>query len=347
MQLRVLALLAYFLSTVPLFFEIYRSAAFNTVQRDDYATYLLYLLGQGGWVPAAPFAYRILSVAAAMPFYYVLPLYRFTRLPETDPMYLRATEALSFVSYLSMILTVIVVYRIARTQFRASPPASAMAGIFALFLSNFVSAVGVDPFAIFTISLLVLWLPKPVLFGVLILLSAGINEKVVCLFATVLLVRGIACRLNRTPFPYYRQLGAAWLSIGGYVLFRMAFRVPDPEGQTNPALFMPHLQSTLNMAWSFKGLILTGIPLFVLGSLIVLARRSDRFWLADVSGLLVMVCLALLADVRHNIGRVAMFSYPLYLPAAAVFIDTVLLGSLSRSRSYPRTMYGDEGSDMK
>jgi len=329
MTLRLLALPIYFLLTLPLFFDIYRAAAFNTVHRDDYAPYLLLLLGHGGIPPGAPVAYRVLSVAVATPFYYLLPLYTFSRLPKTDAIYLRATEALSFVSYLSILLTAIVIYRIARNQFRASPSASAIAGLLSFFLSNFISTVGVDPFAILTISLLVLWLARLPLFGPLILLSVGINEKVVCLFATVLLVRMIASRLNRVPFSYYRQLVVAWLAVGGYVLVRTIFRVPDAQAQTNPGLFWVHLRATLTYIATAKGLILCALPILLLVFLIALARRSERFWVVDASGLLILVCLALLADVKYNIGRVAMYSYPLYLPAAAVFIDTVLRGSVS------------------
>ena len=333
MILRLLALPIYFLITLPLFFEIYRSAAFNTVHRDDYAPYLLRLLGHGGIPPGAPVAYRVLSVLVATPFYYLLPFYNFSRLPTMEASYLRATEALSFVSYLSILLTAIVIYRIARNQFRASHSASAIAGLLSFFLSNFTSMVGVDPFAILVISLLVLWLPRLSLFAPLVLLSVGINEKIVCLFATVLLARWVACRLYRIPFSYYRQFVAAWLAVGGYALVRTIFRIPDAAEQTNLSLLLAHSRSTLTYIATAKGLILCALPILVLVLLIALARRSERFWVVDASGVLILVCLAVLADVKYNIGRVAMYSYPLYLPATTGFIDSVLRRGVSSNKS--------------
>ena len=44
-----------------------------------------------------------------------------------------------------------------------------------------------------------------------------------------------------------------------------------------------------------------------------------------------LLILALLADVAYNVGRVVMYSYPLYLPVAAVFLDEVLETAEPRS----------------
>lgn len=80
--LPALIALAFVLSTVPAFFAIYRDAAFQTLPRDDYAPHLLALVGERGTPPARqptllggnPMGYRMLSVAAAIPFYELLPL---------------------------------------------------------------------------------------------------------------------------------------------------------------------------------------------------------------------------------------------------------------------------------
>ena len=74
---------------------------FNTVPRDDYAPFVLWLLQQKEDVlPKSPYVYRILSVAAAVPFDLVLPLLRFSRLPASVPAdYVRATAALAALAY--------------------------------------------------------------------------------------------------------------------------------------------------------------------------------------------------------------------------------------------------------
>jgi len=69
--------------TLPIFFEIYRGAAFATGPRDDYAPQMLALLGITGDPPLrltgtldqAPFGYRALSTAVAIPFYFFMPAY--------------------------------------------------------------------------------------------------------------------------------------------------------------------------------------------------------------------------------------------------------------------------------
>ncbi len=92
------------LVSVPVYFSDYRAAAFNIFPRDDYSPYLLAMTGETGdgpnrqaeLFPSAPMAHRPLSVAAALPFYYVLPYYAFTNIEAPDEPYLRATAALAF-----------------------------------------------------------------------------------------------------------------------------------------------------------------------------------------------------------------------------------------------------------
>src|SRR5262249_38315168 len=145
----VLLPIALFLSTVPIFFAIYRTAAFDTVSRDDYAPYLLFLVGEGGQAPASPFGYRILSVAAAIPFYHLMPVYTFKNLGHVDMTALRAAQALSMASYLSIVLTSFVVYKLARDRSGPSPVASLSVCLLAiLLLTDLVGFTGRDGLAI-------------------------------------------------------------------------------------------------------------------------------------------------------------------------------------------------------
>ena len=107
-RLLLLALLV--LCTYWIFIDIFRMNAFNTVPRDDYSPYLLYILGEeGGRVLGAPFAYRIFSVAAAVPFYYVLPYFEFSQLEDVNVTYMRAVEALAMASYVAMLISCVVI----------------------------------------------------------------------------------------------------------------------------------------------------------------------------------------------------------------------------------------------
>jgi hypothetical protein len=323
----IIGLLALVLATSPVFFDIYRTAAFNTIPRDDYAPYLLYLVGQGGNMPGAPFAYRIASVAVAIPFYYILPIYAFANLQNIDTPYLRATQALSFSSYLWLVLTPVVIYTIARKQHCATRASSLIVALLTFFLGGFISKVGVDPFAIFIISLLILWLKKPLLFVPLVFVSMGINEKIPVVFATLLTFRLITSGMRRCRFTLFAQLLFSYLAVSGYLAAVFFLKVPGSETYTDPALFLTHLQSSLIFTLSPKGLVLNILPVLILLLIVVLAiryRQQTSFQVSDVSSLFVLLTLALIADVAYNVGRVVMYSYPLYLPAVSGFIKKVL-----------------------
>jgi hypothetical protein len=111
----------------PVFFSIYRESVFQITPRDGYAPMLQWIVGQGG--AHAPMGYRILSVAAATPLYFVLPPFSFSRLGPVDPAYLKATAALTAVSFLCMVGFAGVVYHIARSQYRTSAQAAALTGV--------------------------------------------------------------------------------------------------------------------------------------------------------------------------------------------------------------------------
>lgn len=319
--------LALMLATVPMFFEIYRTAAFNTAPRDDYAPYLLTLLRIENKMPNAPFAYRPISVAVAIPFYYVLPLYTFTNLTVVDVPYLKATQALCFCSYLSIVLTAVVIYCICKRQFHATEITAFIAGAATFFLDNLIGKHGIDPFVILIICLLILWMNRPLVFALLVFVSIGVNEKIPLIFATVLAFRFLNSMARKHRFAQLLQLCASCLAVAGYFAVTHLLKLPDKDKQTNPALFLAHIQDTLHMTLSLKGLVLNALPACVLVLVVVLAvrfRRQSGFVVSDLSALFLLLMLGLLADVGYNVGRVLMHSYPLYLPAAACLLDDVL-----------------------
>lgn len=325
--LTMIGLLLIVLATVPIFFDIYRTAAFNTVPHDDYASYLLVLVGEGNKWPGAPFVYRILSVCVAIPFYYILPLYTFSHLQNANPIYLRAVMALSFSSYVWITLTPIVIYLTSWKKYHATKHSALIVAFSTFLMSGFVSKVGVDPFAIFIISVLIFNLNKKLFFALLIILSIGINEKIPIIFAVILTFRLMAAALQKRKFAFYVQLLFSYLAIIGYILIVFFFRIPGNENQTNPFLFLMHLQSSIIYSSSLKGIVLNVLPILVLLLAIILAvkyRDINDFQVADIAGLFVLVVLAMIADVVYNIGRIAMYSYPLYIPAIGAYIDNVL-----------------------
>ena len=327
-KLSLLASVLLLLATYPIFFDAYRTAAFKAVPYDDYAPYLLAVLGKGGELPGAPFVYRVFSVAVASPFYYLLPVYSFTNLHGVDLQYLRATQAITFVSYLALLLNAVVIYILARMNHAASRASALIVAMLSIFcFGSFISKIGVDSLAILMVSLLLLVSPRKSLFIPLMLLSIGVNEKIPLLFLSVFCARYLWLATHRKPFQHWGQLTVSMFAVVIYFFAVWYFKFPGNEAQTNPGAFGKAVASSLSVSFSLKGLVLNVLPMTLLSIFVWMAARErvfNNFELIDISGVLVLMGLAVLAGVVFNIGRVVMYSYPLYLPAAAYFIDRVL-----------------------
>lgn len=263
----------------------------------------------------------------AIPFYYVLPVFTFTNLPNTDLAYQRANEALSMVSYISLVFIALVIYAIARKQYAATGSSSVIVALMTFFLGGFIAQTGVDPFAILIISVLALWWKKPAIFVPLILISVGINEKIPVIFATMFGFRLVTSVFQRRKYVFHLQLLSSCLAVAAYFLITFILKVPGNESQTDSALFLTHLHASLLHSLTFRGFFLNILPMLVLlliVGLAIKAKRTDYFEISDVSCLIVLLIFAMLADVVYNIGRIVMYCYPLYLPAASLYLDEVL-----------------------
>jgi len=314
-----------FLLSIPLFFEIYRAAAFNTAPRDDYGPYLQRLVGQGGEFPGAPMNYRLLSVLAAVPFYFLMPTYSFSNLANIDPHYLRATEALAAVSYLSLLASAGVIFLICQKKLGATTKSSLVVALLSVFFSAFISQVGVDPIAIFVISLLLYLIDRPWLFSALLLLSVGINEKIVFLFAIIFALRLIFERDRTTVV----RFGVAAVAAVGYFAIRLVVNAPGWESQMAPSSYLPTFVSMIPYMFSFKGLVTNLMPTLVIAALALLDLHTvnrlhidSPVWRRSDSLVFVVVLMMGMAiNIQYTVGRLVMFTYPLYLPMLSRRID--------------------------
>ena len=347
----MLALLgiALLLTTVPSFFDIYRGAAFKVAPRDDYAPSLLAMVGESASVDRptlfakAPFGYRVLSVAVAIPFFHVLPYYPFSNLEQPDKAYLRATAALSMVSYLSMLLTGVTIYCIARRVMRRSTAASLLAALLSVGAFQFLSLGGVDPLAVLVISLLILFLDKPAIFVPVIIASAAVNEKIVVVFTVALAGRLLVWLVQRSQrFPYWPQAVSTCVAVAAYAAMRQFARLPGNEAHTNLGTWLEQATATIALSLSLKGFIQNGVPLMVVAILLVVAYGvwREHAPIAHFSPLDLMVAPALLLvasiiGAQFTVGRAVMHSFPFYLPLLAfVFDDHLFAGSLE-SEGHP------------
>ena len=214
-----------------IFINIYRINAFDIVPHDDYAPYLLYILGEeGGRHLGAPLVYRIFSVAVAVPFYYVLPFFEFSRLENVNVTYLRAVEALAMVSYISMLLSCAVIYLITSRRLNAPRSTGIIASLAALLLFQFSAGSGVDPTGILLVCLLVYYSRNAVVFGLLIIMSAGFNEKIALVFSMLMVSRVLFGRDKR--FVKY-----AILSVLAFVLYLSARAMLNISGNEHQMQF--------------------------------------------------------------------------------------------------------------
>ena len=336
----------------PLFFSIYRESVFQTTPRDDYAPMLQSIVGQGGDYPGAPMGYRVLSVSAAAPLYFVLPPVSFSQLGPVDPAYLKATEALTAVSFLCMVGFAGVMYHIARSHYRASVQAAAITGVLGFLLTSYTQQSAIDPLGLLLVAILVVLLPRPALFAVAVLISAAFNEKVPLVLSALLVARCVHSYIkdHKTPlhYPARVQLVAALVALLGYQIATMAIGLPGAVEGFHLARAWSLASAEIRAAFTLKGLALDLVPVAIIVLLGVWAAREPPRseglhhggW-ADVWVIPALLFTALAANVRfmqevqYNFGRISMYALGLYLPAIAVLVDRLWGGAESPT---PKTM---------
>jgi hypothetical protein len=301
-------------------------AAFQTVPRDDYAPYLLWLADRGGSMPGSPMCYRILSVAAALPFFWTVPAYRFSELVNPDLGYLRATQSLALVSWFALVGVSLVVFRIARDRFQASR-ASALAAFLALPLyASYVSLTGVDPLAMLFIASGYYWLHTTWIFVPLLLISAFINEKVALVFTLLLGARILADRHSFLR-KHRAQVIACGVALASYMVTRQWLAIPGNEKQMQPGEYLNSARQLLELTFTMKGLVQNIFPSALCLAAFALVRRY-RETAANLQGAaydivvpIGLIAIGVVINVTYTLGRLVMHALPLVLPAACVVID--------------------------
>jgi hypothetical protein len=332
------------LVSVPVYFSDYRAAASNIFPRDDYSPYLLAMTGETGdgpnrqaeLFPSAPMAHRPLSVAAALPFYYVLPYYAFSNIEAPDEPYLRATAALAFLGWICMLLTALVIYATARRRYQCSSGASLLAALAALLLFNFFDLAGIDALALLLVAILIYFIDRPAVIVPMVLVAAVINEKVV-MIALVLyagrLLESLVKRRSFSAYAYWPQLLASAFAFLGYIVFRTVM-LPRPGygHQLDPSTWLDTAMDTVTLSLSLKGALTNGVPLAAMAVLVViaylmaplLAATNASFRRVDVLAALALLATAAFIGTEFTVGRLVLHAFPVYLAVLAVGVDKSL-----------------------
>ncbi len=304
----------------PLFWAVYRVMIFNTVPRDDYAPFLLWLLGQkGGVLPESPYVYRILSMAAAVPFDLAMPLLRFSRLPASVPAdYVRATAALAALAYTAAVGAAFVAARLARSLGLA-PGEALFAGALLFVLCWSAQIYGIDPLAILCVAVLVSLLRNRRLFVPGVLASILVNEKICMVLVLWLAIRWVLCAEDRAPLGV--PLLASLAALAAYLAMVLLVHVPGHSYQLRPADYLGTIRANLAVQVSARGVMLNLVPILVLVGVAVAgwpAGSMGPFRRVDILVIPALVLLGLMVTHKFQIGRLVMHAAPLFVvPAAA------------------------------
>lgn len=327
----------------PVFFTIVRLMVFNTVPRDDYAPFLLWLTGApGGAFPGSPYGYRILSVVAAAPFYYALPGLHLTNLPPAlAAPYVRATTAIAGLEYVSLLAAGVVAYRTARDRVLLPRREAVLAGAMLALSILYSQFFAIDAFAILLVATCVYLLPRPLGFAALVLPATFANEKVIIVLAMWLTLRCMTSAADR------RRFGAQWLTaLAAAALYVGALRFlhfPGNAYQLEPAGYLATLWTNVEASVSVRGLFLNVLPVVVMLTAAALGWRhagSQRFdGLFRPIDLLVipgLVVVALVLTQFFQTGRIVAHAAPLFvIPVAAAIGRWMDGGSAVRADRSP------------
>jgi hypothetical protein len=319
-----LSQLGYFLSLAllfhPFFIIIFRLMAFDTVPRDDYARYLLWLLHEpGAAFPGSLYGYRILSVLAAAPFYYLLPWLPLTNLPASlEPTYLKATAALAMVSYLAMIAGAMMAYRLVVDRFARPPLEGVFAAAFILLCESYAAFFGIDPLAFLLIVGALYVIDRIWVFAAIMAASILFNEKVLIVFAIWVAFRFVLCPAER-PF-FGQRLMVVGAAVAAYVAMLAIVRLEGHSEQLDANAYIPSLlQNVVATVTTPRGLILNILPCVLLAGAVWWSwlqldrRRIGAYAPLDLLVIPAVVVVTLVLTQFYQVGRIVMHAAPLFI----------------------------------
>lgn len=321
---RIAAFLALVILLHPFFFVIFRLMAFETLPRDSYEAYLLWIAGApGGELPGSPFGYRLFSVVMAWPIFSVLPPIRLSQMAAVDEFQLRATGAMAALSYLTTLAASVTAYAIAVDKCRLSRLKGVVAGALMFALVWYTGIATLDPITILVIAVGIYVVDRPWLFAALMLVSVGINEKVGFVLGAWLVARWLFVPTDRPRLGV--QAATTVAALGIYVALVALIRLPGNEYQLDPARYLATAAENIAAYATPRGVMLNVVPTVVLAAIALLSwrfagRRTAEALFRPIDALAIPALLlaALILTHLYQGGRIAMLTAPLFVvPAAA------------------------------
>jgi len=302
----------------PVFFFIYRLSIFNTVPRDDYAHFLLWTVGHAeGVLPDSPYAYRVLSMVLAIPFYWVLPGLGLTNMPEAlSPAYVRATAALSALAFVAWIAGALLIHFIAVARCGMSRRDGALAAALMLAVGLFGQIAAIDTLTFALVALGIALADRRGWFIAFVLISVVLNEKIALVLAIWLTVRCVLNREDRRAL--LPQWGAALVALAVYVALIRIVAVPGNSYQIDPGNYVATVFENLRAYASLRGMILNVVPVAILLAIAGFGGRAagrmqgGLFSRLDILVIPILIVVALVLTQLFQAGRIVMHAAPLF-----------------------------------
>ncbi len=321
------------LLTFPFYITAYRISVADLVPIDDYRQIVESL--QNGHLKGftAPFGYRILTPLLSIPLTRITPPL-FSRISLTASQeWVQATFALCTVSYIFFVLTTLVLFAYLRDI--RIPIWGIISALCIFWLSpaheTYLYPL-TDASAIFFVSVLHWAYEKNYrtmfFFGSML----GVAAKEI-----TIIVAGLTLIFHLCWWPKRRPRALSYLfllfpSVFVYLGARVLLRFPGNEAQQYvweyPGRFLKLPQFVFNL----RGLLLNVYPLWPIAFAMLIfiivesqspGTRSDIFHWSNLGVTCSLIILAIVLDVRYNIGRIAFFSFPLFTPVIGWWIPQI------------------------
>jgi len=311
----------YFLSLLlflPLLFIIIRLTIFETLPFDSYYLFVLSLGGvTEGFEWFSPTGYRWGYIIPSYLLYEYLPLIPLSKYDlESSLEKIKALQALAVVSFVSLHLffnmTVWYLNKICEKDFILSITTSFVV----VFLVLFHNLLGADPMTLaYTLFLLCL-IKSRIWFGLFLVFSILINEKICILFFLFFLLNLVFSRDSRMLEKVFVSFFALLL----YFFERFLLNFPGYENQTDITLLFERILISFEHMDSFKGFFLNLFPLIMLviiGFLTTSNRVFSRENIFMSDSLIVfpflVYFLAMFTCSDYSMGRITMHVLPFYI----------------------------------
>ncbi|GLV23738.1 hypothetical protein TomTYG45_01810 [Sphingobium sp. TomTYG45] len=329
---------------LPMFFEVYRTVYYGTMSYDDYSRYLLWVLGEpGGKIPPSPHVYRIGSVILAAPFYQ-LPVILFSgqgihHAPVVmQPEYVRALQAMCAANAAYAAISACLVGLYLAFWRNVSVGWAFCATLIFLLLTRYLGMGSADGIATLplVIAAIAMIERRIAIFAAAVILGTIVNEKVALIAFFGASLRMLFVVEHRKV--YFVMACVAAVALAAYAATVLTLAMPGLDNQRDPGTYVSGMIGSIRHLFGLKGAyqnLWPPIVVIILWWTAIRPSRDPMVYLCDIGGVIALFLFALALDVQYNVGRIVMFSMPLFLLGAVESMARSRLGAASDTSNRP------------